>query len=323
MRPEDDYTHPVGPEPHFNESMYVHFNDPVARLGGFLRIANRPNEGRGEVTVCLFLPDGSLGFSYARPEVTSNEAFDSAGMAFRVREPLRHLDVSYAGPLTLVADPAAMDDPRTALGGSPTVEAVVELAVHGIAPVFDHSFDTDGGSFAPNHYEQPLSVQGRIVVDGVETAVGGHGLRDHSWGPRSWQAPWFYRWLHGATDGFAFMGAWFGSPDGSSVHGGFVWDGGTLHEVDGMEIVTDRDGRDEQTGIGLVLRSGGRQWRLRGRAEATVPLRNRRTTEGGDPAVTRLVESLMTWTGEDGRTLGGMSEYLDQMVGGRPVGLAV
>lgn len=155
MRPEDDYTHPVGPEPHFNESMYVHFNDPVARLGGFLRIANRPNEGRGEVTVCLFLPDGSLGFSYARPEVTSNEAFDSAGMAFRVREPLRHLDVSYAGPLTLVADPAAMDDPRTALGGSPTVEAVVELAVHGIAPVFDHSFDTDGGSFAPNHYEQP------------------------------------------------------------------------------------------------------------------------------------------------------------------------
>ena len=28
-----------------------------------------------------------------------------------------------------------------------------------------------------------------------EWAIDGYGLRDHSWGPRFWQAPWYYRWL--------------------------------------------------------------------------------------------------------------------------------
>ncbi|MFC5995000.1 hypothetical protein ACFQE5_12340 [Pseudonocardia hispaniensis] len=323
MRPEDDYTHPVGPEPNFNESMYFHFHDPEARLGGFVRMANRPNEGRGEVTVCLFLPDGSLGFFFARPEVTSNEAFEGAGMAFRVREPFRHIDISYSGPISVVADPAAMDDPKLALGGSPRVDCTVELAIRGMAPAFDHSFDTEEGSFAPNHYEQLLSAEGRVVVDGTETALRGFGLRDHSWGPRYWQTPWFYRWVHGATDGFGFMGAWFGRPDGSSIRGGFVWDGETLHEVDGLDIVTERDDRDEQAGIAVVLRCARREWKVQGRALATVPLRNRRDDGSGTLSVTRIVESLMVWTLHDGRTLHGMSEYLDQILHGRPVGLEV
>lgn len=318
MRPEDDYPHPVGPEPHFNESMYVHFHDRAARIGGFVRLANRPNEGRGERTVCLYLPDGRLGFAYARPEVRSNDAFDAAGLRLTVREPLRRLDVAFSGPVSVLDDPARMDDPGTALRAGPSADCALSLDVRGLAPVYDHSFDTDEGSFAPNHYEQLLAVTGELRLGDTVTPIAGHGLRDHSWGPRHWQAPWFYRWVHGCAEGFGFMGAWFGRPDGSAVRGGFVWDGNRVHEVTDLTLATERDHRHEQTGVTAVLRGEEREWTVRGTAGGTVPLRNRR-----DGRTTRIVESLMTWTLPDGRELGGMAEYLDQVVDGRPVGLAV
>ena len=47
-----------------------------------------------------------------------------------------------------------------------------------------------------------------------------------------------------------------------------------------------------------------------------IPLRNRR-----DGLVTRISEGLTKWTLEDGRVGYGLSEYLDQIVDGQPVGL--
>jgi hypothetical protein len=318
VRPEDDYPHPIGAEPNFNESMYLHLHDPGSGLGGFVRLANRPNEGRGERTVCLYLPDGRLGFSYARPEVTTNDAFDAAGLRITVREPLRHLDVAFDGPVSVLADPAAMDDPKRAFEGSPSAPASVRLAVRGLGPAFDHSFDAEGESFAPNHYEQLIAVEGTVRVGELDLPVRGYGLRDHSWGPRYWQTPWFYRWLHGCGDGVGFMGAHFGRPDGPTILGGFVWDGGEMHEVTELAIRTERDGRDEQSAITAELAGPTGRWTVHGEVRSAVPLRHRR-----DGQVTRIVEGLTRWTLGDGRALYGMSEYLDQIVADRPVGLAV
>ena len=47
-----------------------------------------------------------------------------------------------------------------------------------------------------------------------------------------------------------------------------------------------------------------------------IPLRNRR--EG---LVTRISEGLTEWRLDDGRTGYGLSEYLDQIIEGQPVGL--
>ncbi|MBA0126844.1 hypothetical protein H0B56_14935 [Haloechinothrix sp. YIM 98757] len=324
MTPDDDYLHTPGADPAFSESMYFHFYDPRARLGGFLRIGNRPNEGHGEVTVCLYLPDGRLGFAYEQPRVTSNDRLDAAGMRVEVREPMRHLELAFDGNVTVVDDPTMMTDPRAALGGSPVRDCSLALSVYAIAPESEHSFDADDVSFVPNHYEQPIAVDGRIRLAGDATTIHGHGLRDHTWGPRSWQAPWFYRWVHGCTDGFGFMGAWFGRQDGSAIRGGFVWDGRVQHRVTAIDLGTVRDDRDEQVEVDVVLRSAAREWKLHGRARATVPLRHRPTDDTtGRVSMTRIVESLMTWTLHDGRELYGMSEYLDQIVDGRPVGLEV
>jgi hypothetical protein len=52
--------HPNTGEQNFNESAYYNFYDARERLGGFVRIGNRPNERYAEMTVCLYLPDGRL-----------------------------------------------------------------------------------------------------------------------------------------------------------------------------------------------------------------------------------------------------------------------
>jgi len=85
--PEDDYTHPLGPEPNFNESMYFNFFDRARKVGGFVRLGNRANEGRAEMTTTLYLPDGRVLFTFGRPQISHNDAFDAGGMRFDVEEP--------------------------------------------------------------------------------------------------------------------------------------------------------------------------------------------------------------------------------------------
>lgn len=44
VKPEDDYTHPLGPEENFNESVYFNFFDRAHNRGGFIRVGNRRSE---------------------------------------------------------------------------------------------------------------------------------------------------------------------------------------------------------------------------------------------------------------------------------------
>ena len=39
-------------------------------------------------------------------------------------------------------------------------------------------------------------MEGALVIDGKQMEIDGLGLRDHSWGPRYWQAIKSYRWLN-------------------------------------------------------------------------------------------------------------------------------
>ncbi len=53
-----------------------------------------------------------------------------------------------------------------------------------------------------------------------------------------------------------------------------------------------------------------------------IPLRNRRPDPDGNMLVTRITEGMTEWTLDDGRVGYGLSEYLDQIIDGQPVGLA-
>src|SRR5262249_11182368 len=146
-------------------------------------------------------------------------------------------------------------------------------------------------------YEQLMSVAGTVRVAGDLFAIDGYGLRDHSWGPRSWQAPWFYRWGHGSGAGFGFMGAYFGRPDGNGRRGGFVWDGDHLHQCEDVIVSTRRDPEHLQRSIEVELTSGRRRWSFHGEVDTSVPLRHR---DPNGVNTTRIVESATTWTAPTG-----------------------
>jgi hypothetical protein len=325
--PADEYPHEVGPEEHFNESVYTNCFDPATGLGAFFRLGNRPNEGRGEVTVCLWLPDGRVGFMFQRPAVHGNE-FRSAGLSFNVIEPFTHLEVTYDGPVLMLDDPTLLNDPRQAFTESPTVTVAASLTLRGASAMFGgeptERIERPGEEFARGHTEQLVTVTGTITVDGERHSLNGAGLRDHSWGPRTWQAPWWYRWLTGnLDDGSGFMVSRIGRRDSDGVRAGFVWENGELHLCNHAEVTTTwADDGISPAAIDAVLAvrdSEGtelRRWNIHGDATRPVPLRNRR-----DGQITRIAEAPTRWSLDDGRQGQGIAEYLDQVIDGHPVGL--
>lgn len=349
LGPEDEYMHP-GPEPTFNESMYFNVYDPAERVGGFVRIGNRPNEGHAEVTTCIYLPDGRVAFMYSRPEISDNEQFSAGGASFEVIEPFESLRVEYSGKVVVLEDPLEMADPRAAFTSNPYEHATVSLDYSGASKPWGGEpqgvKERSGEEFAKGHYEQLVKASGTIAVGDLEYTVDGRGLRDHSWGPRTWQAPWYYRWLTmNMRDGSGLMLSRVARKDSDGIRQGFVWTGTELLHVNSVSMSTRWTGEDryhaEVHATFTTEHPGGRpvERELTGEVLNLIPLRNRR--EG---RTTRISEGMTRWTlsaplsqddpdsddrsgpaddgGIDPALEGfGLSEYLDQIVEGAPVGI--
>jgi hypothetical protein len=111
--------------------------------------------------------------------------------------------------------------------------------------------------------------------------------------------------------------------EGEGTRGGFVWDGERLRLVDEVEISTGWAGDDQyHRSVEARLRDReGDEWQVTGKVLNLIPLRNRRRSPEGETMVTRISEGLTEWTMADGRTGYGLSEYLDQIIDGAPVGI--
>jgi hypothetical protein len=336
----DEYMHELGPEPNFNESMYINCFDPRQQVGGWFRTGNRANEGYAEMTVCLYVPGGPhgrrVGFMFKRPPIDSNDRLDAAGLAWTVVRPFEELRIDYTGRVVVLHEPEQMADPKAAFTDNPHEDCEVHLTFtgQGRSSMFggepDQPHEQPGEEFAKGHYEQLVTGAGTIRLGDEEWQVDGFGLRDHSWGPRYWQAPWYYRWLTANVDSdFGFMASRVARRDGPGTRGGFVWEDGELHLCDDVQITTRTRGDEHyHDAIEGTLRSSrsGREWQFTGESMSLIPLRNRRRTPDGDWLQTRISEAMTRWEVRSGEYAGrvgyGMSEYLDQIVDGRPVGLA-
>lgn len=310
IEPADEYMHANTGEANFNESMYFNCYDRKTRAGVFTRIGNRANERYAEMTIAIYQADGTALFNYKRPEIADNSAFNAGGMRFEVVEPYKHLRVSYDGKAVYLAKPLDLEDPRAAFTGNPFKPVTLDLDWYGLSPMYGGTgLEHSEMVFAKGHYEQHGHAVGRLTVDGVATALDGFGLRDHSWGPRSWQSPAYYRWLIGQFDaGFGFMGSQIVTQAGTELLSGFVFRDGENHYVERLTVHTDwsEPGHyHEQIGLTLHTRAG--DFEISGRVLTMLPLRNRR-----DGKVTRISEGLTEW--RCGDHVGyGWSEYLDQI----------
>src|SRR5258706_16395027 len=97
LLPTDDLMHDNSGESNFNESAYYNFFDPARRIGGFVRLGNRPNEGYAEMTTFFFLPAGGGAFLFNPPPITRNAGTDTGGLQFNVRGAFVEHRVTYPG----------------------------------------------------------------------------------------------------------------------------------------------------------------------------------------------------------------------------------
>jgi hypothetical protein len=314
--PEDDYTHELGPEPNFNESMYFNFFDPEQSIGGFIRIGNRANEGRAEVTVTLYLQDGRVLFTFKRAPIEHNEAFDAGGARFEVIEPSQKLRSVYEGSVLDLDEPRNMTDPRKAFTESPKRRIQLDLVHDAVGPMYGsagdkHESDRSADQqFAKAHYEQHMAVSGDLRIDDEVIHLQGFGLRDHSWGPRHWQAIESYEWL---TLNFGpDLGAMVSVVRRDADHvrtGGVIIRDGHFEAIRDAEVSADyeENGLYHRNVTARIETTSGEKHVITGQVKGFIPLRNRR--EG---LVTHIGEGMTEWTWGD-RTGYGLSEFLKQV----------
>lgn len=330
LDPRDEYTHTPEAASNYNESMYFNAFDTARRVGAWVRIGNRVNEGHAEMTCCVYLPDGRVGFMFSRPALASNEAMRAAGMHFEVLEPFKRHRVSYEGELLIMDDPHAMADPSSAFKRYPKRPASIALDFEGVSPM--HGGEIVGMDGRPieldpehavyrGHIEQHMAVNGHITVDGVRHEVsGGTGYRDKSWGPRHWHSFYWYKWLPVAfTRDFGVLLSIKGRPEGGPNRvSGNVLRGGVYEPVIDGRIETQYDASWYPQGLTAWIKTAQREYVMKGRILTTVPLRHRKPG-GADPLnYTRITESLTEFSCE-GHTVLGMTEYCDVMQQGVPI----
>lgn len=308
IKPEDDYTHELGPEPNFNESVYFNFFDPVQNRGGFVRIGNRANEGYAEMTVIVWNPDGSAYFNYKKPEIAHNDAWNAGGLSIEILTPAEKVRTRYEGSALFMIDPMQMQDPGQAFKNNPRETLVIDLEHEAVGPLYGHVGEPgDGNEFARSHTEQHMKVQGHLTLGaGDPIAFSGWGLRDHSWGPRFWQATPSYRWL---TGNFGDDLGMVITTNGEGVGRGLFQQGDALVRIESAQITTDYR-PDSLFHEGLLVDctlEDGSHRQITGQVMGYIPLRNRR---GGQN--THVGEGMTRYTLDDGRVGYGLSEYLTQ-----------
>jgi hypothetical protein len=332
LEPQDEYMHPLEEAKNFNESMYFNVFDASDKpLGGWFRVGNRPNEKYAEMSCCIYLPDGSVGFMYRRPEISDNNAFDAGGMKFEVIEPFKKIKVTYDGKVCLLKKPFEMANPKKAFTENPMEKCRVEIDYTGVSPMYGGEPVNEDGSpikqkaeeaFARGHYEQHIHGKGFFLVGDQKYEIDGFGLRDHSWGPRYWQNIYWYRWLpmNFGSD-FAMMVSVITQADGTQRMGGMVLRDNEYINITEAKITTQWDDNDYQTDFKVWAKTDEREYDIDARVLSLIPLRNRRQSPDGEWLNTRITEG-MTEYRCDGKIGYGMSEYLDQIVDGKAVGKA-
>ena len=217
--PADEFAHPAGPEPMWNESWYCDFVDPYQRVGGYVRLGLTPNEGVAWFTALLCGPGqrtvAVLDFAAPLddPYTLHTNTFD---FAHAIVSPLQRYRV------VLRAQGEAHDDPAALLRGEPGREIDVSM---------DLEWSTAGTPYQYRltpRYEIPCTVSGSVSIDGRHMRFEVvPGQRDHSWGVRDWWGmDWVWSALH-LDDGTHLHGVDIRLPGTPPIGVGYIQCAGT------------------------------------------------------------------------------------------------
>lgn len=324
LDPQDEYPHQPDGSVSYNESVYLNAMSSAHSVGGWMRLGNRAGEGYAELSVCLYLPDGRIACQFARPPISDNGAFDAGGLRYDVAKPLQQVTMRYEGELLLLDDPAMLRDPAR-LSDAPRAAGSVAWDFAGISPMHggeptSATVETMyGRDFSLGHFNQHGTVTGHIRVGDQSWPIDGGGWRDHSWGPRYWQAIHCYRlFLATFPDGRGFMLLKITDTSLRARRVGVLLVDGAYEEVIDLDVVTDWTRAKDPSHVRIGVRTARRAVTIEGEVLNLAPLRNRRRAEG-EMLVSRVAEGFTRFTW-DGATALGMSEYIERVVDGEPIG---
>lgn len=322
---DDEFTHTPDASPNFNESVYVNGFEPQRRFGGWMRIGNRINEGHAEAQVCLYLPDGRIACQFQRPDISHNDSFSAGGMHYEVHEATKRVSMHYEGELMVLDDPNLLREPKrlftqaTRISGKASFDLTGISPVHGGEPTSNDQQTMYGRDFSFGHFFQHTRTIGHIEVGNERWDFDSFGWRDHSWGPRYWTNIYFYRLLI-ANFGpdRALMLLKITGRDGETRRHGVLQIGGEYEEITDMDVITDWTAEKDPKTIHLGVRTANRAAQMQGRVITLAPLSNRRKV-GDEFLQSRIAEALTEWTW-DGREGIGVTEYIEFLENGEPVG---
>lgn len=318
MGPQDESPHAPDASQNFNESVYLNAFDARTRVGGWMRLGNRVNEGHAELSVCLYLPDGRIACNFQRPSISSNDRFDAGGLSYAVIEPLKRVSMTYEGDLYLVEEPDALRDPQKLFNSGTRAPSRVhwvheaESPIHGGEPTSPATPTMYGRDFSLGHFNQHARVRGEIRVGENVWTIEGRGWRDHSWGPRYWQAIYFYRlFLANFPNGDGLMLLKITDKAGRTRREGVLLVDGQYEDILDMDLFTDWTDSQDPAFVRIGVRTANRKAIITGEILTLAPLRNRRRA-GDEILVSRIAEGYtrFRWEGQEGY---GMSEYIERL----------
>ena len=298
-----------GREEQWSDSFYFGGGDGRG-LAFYARVGRRPNESVTESALGAWLPGQGFFLGFARAPAAPH--IGAGPLAFRCLLPLVAWEIRAEGEGRLFERAEHLATDRDAYRTVP-VTVALRFAAWG-APLSFESGLAEG--VATDHYEQPGSVAGTLIVDGRRHPLAGRGMRDHSWGVRDWQLVPYWRWFGMVSDpdNFIVLNN-VGLRDGGETAGGFMMRDGEIAAIAACETHSELDPRlgAQRSFTARATDALGRETTLTGRALEVAPLRQRR-----DGRLTQVNEALTDYEWE-GRRGTGISEYLMQAPdGGEP-----
>ncbi|MGH1561579.1 DUF7064 domain-containing protein [Mumia sp. DW29H23] len=330
IAPEHEFRHTPNDDPAYNESTYYNFSSTASGITGWVRVAMQANQPAGQASVLLFLPDETL-FGHERTREVTVDQIKVGGLQIDILEPHVRQRLRYEGELASFTDPRVLTEPRAAFKEAPRRRVTLDLAVHAHGRPFGTNGDDPDkyveSTMAWGHFEQFIGVDGTITVDGttypLEKAAG---LRDHSWGPRDWAGPLWYRWITASLDdGSALMVLQVARRDGQITREAAVVRDGALSEAtfDAVDVTWTPDGFGERVVCDVQTAEGPVTLTAAARPPATyVPLRHNRPDDDGTVLETRIGYAPYEFSTSDGRRGTGIVEILDQLDDGLPIGMS-
>lgn len=186
--------HPVEDKPSWSESFYFNFVDPDSGVGMFTRMGWRPRDGWADALHVVYLDGSRVAFTYGRRDIgTDLSMYDGdlavGGLHITCIEPHEEWEISYSGPAQDIADGAILVQPRKERAEGWYTPAQLDMTLRFSCTSPPHLTSSDDPTAeAHGHFEQAGRISGTITLGDDSWTVAGYGVRDKSWGPRSWGA---------------------------------------------------------------------------------------------------------------------------------------